>query len=225
MKTFLKGLCLPTRILPKLPGWLLEVLSWEWILTRMRLANGGGLVLIRSFLIAIEVYGTTVALKQGLDPVRTWVFSAHELQLEIIATLPWFGAIFAGIYAGLYTRFASQWTYLANLYNQIKAAESSCSDESNAIDAWKAGFFEDADELHLATKRVFASILRSWATVGVQREFVKNTPGGEERLAKLMGAVNRAYERHARRYSPPKREVETADAESCRSDEDHDRDS
>ncbi len=44
--------------------------------------------------------------------------------MGLLTALPTFGAIFAAVYFALYARFASQWSYLANLYNKIKEAET-----------------------------------------------------------------------------------------------------
>jgi hypothetical protein len=35
-------------------------------------------------------------------------------------SIGWIGAIFAAVYAALYARFASQWSYLAGVYNQMR---------------------------------------------------------------------------------------------------------
>jgi hypothetical protein len=83
-------------------------------------------------------------------------------------TLPWIGAIFAFTYLALYTRFASQFNYLAGAYNQIVAVRAqirgtapteaqSDPDNNVSIQAWEAGFVEDAQELHLATKKIFST--------------------------------------------------------------------
>src|SRR5438046_3051938 len=62
------------------------------------------------------------------------------------------GVLFAGAYTAFYARFASQWSYLAGVYNQIMAAQvrgiPTDPAGQNAFDAWQAGFIEDAEELH-----------------------------------------------------------------------------
>lgn len=79
--------------------------------------------------------------------------------------LPWLGATIAASYAASYSRFASQWVYLAELYNQIKAAELSIPEVLTPAQVlvfaeWKAGFLEDCETLHLArnhrSRRQFA---------------------------------------------------------------------
>jgi hypothetical protein len=119
------------------------------------------------------------------------------------------GPIFAGVYAALYTRFASQWSYLASVYNQIKAAESrkDCNPEQLAL--WKAGFIEDAEELHLANKHHFASTIRAWGRErGVEAAFAENAPGGAERLAILLKRADEIYVSHSQRYRKQRALVE-----------------
>jgi len=79
-----------------------------------------------------------------------------------------FGGFFSAVYLSLYTRFSSQWQYIANLYNKISSdcftAEVgiATSDKNYDIDnnatliIWKAGFVEDCITLHLAKKKMFA---------------------------------------------------------------------
>jgi len=110
------------------------------------------------------------------------------------------GAFIAALYAALYARFAAQWTYLAHLYNQISQTEARNISDPKAepvIAQWKAGFPEDAEELHLATKSLFASVLKRWGDdPQVKKSFMDNTPGGEDRFNALMQDVKNAYERH-----------------------------
>ncbi len=77
---------------------------------------------------------TEVRRASESDPLRGPV----DLGTRAVELLPWLGALFGAVYAGLYARFASQWLYLANTYNQIKAAE--CRSESSArpLAEWKA---------------------------------------------------------------------------------------
>lgn len=175
---------------------IVKFVSCEWLLTSTRHPNGGDIIGLRALLTAFWIYSVIFLLKLFLD---SWTELFGELKL--------FGAIFAATYVALYARFASQWTYLANLYNQIKATEArTARDDDEAsksiIAAWKAGFLEDAEELHLATKGVFVSVLKIWGDDDAVRKcFIKNTPGGEKRFDALMGDVKNAYERHERRFS------------------------
>lgn len=172
----------------------LEFATFECLLTRRRLANGSGVIVLRSVLTALVIHLAALGLRNLLDSSRTWGFSGTELKAQLGETLHWYGAIFAAIYAGLYTRFASQWTYLANVYNQIKAAECRGGCDGERLAEWKAGFIEDAEELHLAGKTLFASVLREWGRdANVKKPFVAYAHGGEERFDALMKRVEAVW--------------------------------
>ena len=147
-------------------GGIIEFITFEWILTGRRRANGSDVITLRSVLTALLVYAIALGIRNLVDPSRSCSFSWAELGSQLTTTLPWFGAIFAAVYAGLYARFASQWTYLANVYNQIKAAECRGECDGLKLAQWKAGFIEDAEDLHLACKPLFASVLRAWGAEG-----------------------------------------------------------
>lgn len=87
--------------------------------------------------------------------------------------------IFAAVYTSYYARFVSQWSYISNLYNQIKNAEISmclncqnnkCTphvsvtecNNSLKLNGWKVGFIEDAETLHMETKPLFAGVILTW---------------------------------------------------------------
>jgi hypothetical protein len=118
--------------------------------------------------------------------------------MQVLEKLPWFGAIFASVYIALYARFASQWTYLANVYNSIKETEARVASDVKAVPIiadWKAGFLEDAEHLHLATKGTFVATIKIWGEdKNVEKTFVENTPGKEKRFADLMDTVRKVYE-------------------------------
>ncbi len=144
---------------------VVDFLSGEWMLTRWDKANGGTIILLRSFIIAITIFILTIALLNILDPHRSWAFDVNELKLQVANKLPWFGAIFAAVYLTLYSRFSSQWVYLSGLYNSIKQTEvSSHYYDANAMAEWKAGFIEDAECLHMVKKRSFAPIIKAWGS-------------------------------------------------------------
>ncbi len=191
---------------------LWEIVSGEWLLRNH--PNSGGIILLRAIQIAILVFIIVLTFINFIDPTRTWHSDRRELRLQLLEKLPWFGAILAAIYFALYARFASQWTYLANLYNQIKQTEARTAGNDNRalkiiIAEWKAGFFEDAEVLHLATKPVFASVIKAWAEdEAVQEQFIKNTPGGKGRFDRLKESVTKAWERYERKVR--KREFDVA---------------
>ncbi len=182
--------------------WLLSAASFEWLLTRF--PNGGTIILVRALLIAIAIYLSSIGLQNAFDPSRTWRFSGAELMSQVSGTLHWFGAILGAVYAALYTRFSSQWGYLADVYNQIKAAECSADCKAAPLTQWKAGFIEDAEDLHLATKRTFASVIRAWGRdEAVSAEFAQSAPGGSQRFAALMQRVNAAWDESGSRWREP----------------------
>jgi len=122
--------------------------------------------------------------------------------MQVVNTLHWFGAIFASIYAALYTRFASQWSYLANLYNQIKQTEAQTAhggDEAKKyIEDWKAGFIEDAYELHLVGKPLFASIILAWGGMSeVKESYIASALGGEEQFNTIMEIASKVRTHHS----------------------------
>ncbi len=119
------------------------------------------------------------------------------MRTQIEGKIPWFGAIFAAVYAALYTRFASQWSYLANLYNLIKQASISDSDSINEerMAEWKAAFIEDAEFLHLSHKENFTSIIHAWAKDAlVEEKYCMYTPGGKARFDHMVKGISRRYD-------------------------------
>lgn len=159
--------------------------------------NGGSAVFIRSTIIATGLYLLAITLKSRITPYATWEFDLATFRMLISETIPWFGAIFAGVYVALYSRFASQWSYLANLYNQIMQASVDNPPNGDlhekVLRIWQAGFIEDAEDLHLAGKPMFATII--WSMLEnpeTESNFINHSPGGAERLAKLKIKVSRA---------------------------------
>lgn len=186
---------------------ILSVLAWalsfEWIMTRTMRPNSGAVILLRAFLIALILFGGVLSVLSSVDPDRTWQFSQRELQLIFIDKLSWGGAIFGAVYAALYARFASQWNYLADLYNSIKSAEAASCQNNGALAEWKAAFIEDAQVLHLATKESFVSVIRAWGgDSAVKKAFSEHAPGGEVRLKELLDRVEPVYDRCSQKYAP-----------------------
>jgi hypothetical protein len=152
-------------------------------------------------------------LKEVLLPQATWHFSLKELFKIVGETLQWLGTIFAASYAALYTRFSSQWIYLADMYNKIMAAQASQSvmtdDSKRTFEVWKSAFIEDAEEVHLATKPGYAGIILSWLKIPeVRMAYIDNTPGGIVRLKRLEKLVKDAFEQEHKKQggdveSPP----------------------
>ena len=190
----------------RLFGLVVAGLSFEFLLIRYRRANGGTIILVRALLTSLVLYGLAIGFKHAIDPTRSWHFSSLELRLELLRSFQWFGAIFAGVYAALYARFSSQFTYLANLYNQIKQAEVREAEKGSEASAlklceWKAAFLEDAEVLHLSTKPIFASVISAWVSdARVQACYARLTPGGKARLDDLLRDVARSYEREVEKW-------------------------
>src|SRR3954469_23408435 len=94
---------------------LVSFLTCEWALKER--PNGGTVVLVRSLSIAAMLYVGGLVFQNLIDPSRNLSFSFRELRVEILNSFQWFCTIFAGAYAALYARFASQWSYVASVYN------------------------------------------------------------------------------------------------------------
>jgi len=172
---------------------LIEGGSGEYILKRHDVSNGGTVVLLRALHSTLLIVVLGLCVKNVFDANRTLEFSWRELGAQISEIPPWFATVFAATYAALYTRFASQWTYLAGVYNQIKAAECRGEAESSVIAEWKAGFIEDASDLHLLRKKMFASVVKAWgAKEEVRQAFSESSYGGAVRFEQLMAQARSA---------------------------------
>jgi hypothetical protein len=128
-----------------------------------------------------------------IDQKRTLAWDWVALRDQIRSGVRWFAAVFGAVYAGLYSRYSSQWTYVAGTYNQIKAAECANIWTGRPLAEWKAGFIEDAEALHVATKPTIAPTIAAWLEhESVQLAFDKYSPGGiaqRERLTKRVGVA------------------------------------
>jgi hypothetical protein len=166
-------------------SWIVECGSGEYLLVETK-RNGGGIVFLRALHSTFVVLSIALIFRNVLDPTRSLAFSSHELLTQLSAIGPWFGTVFAATYVGLYSRFASQWSYLAGVYNQIKAAECRKPEDGNCLAEWKAGFIEDAEDLHLIGKSVFGSIARAWLQdMLVCTAYEAHTLNGSARLTAL----------------------------------------
>jgi hypothetical protein len=115
----------------------------------------------------------------------------------------WVGAIFAATYAALYTRFSSQWSYLAGLYNQLMATQIATPGLERPEDdterarcvlyrTWKAAFIEDALDVHLALKPSFAMVIAGMvADPAIRLEFVTTAKDGAARMKRLEKGLRR----------------------------------
>lgn len=181
--------------------------------------NGGCVIILRSFWASTIIFHLVIVVLNLIDPSKSikdtflsepinltvlyklLVTLFNFFQKEIHAKFTWFGIFFATVYAALYTRFASQWEYLANLYNSIK--RQSCLKEINedAMAEWKAGFIEDAEYLHLAYKKSFAPIIQAWGNQAkIKEKYNKNTPGGNDRLENLLSNIEKRVNKISKEY-------------------------
>lgn len=171
---------------------LINIISGEWLLNYQ--ANGGGVILFRSLWCSSILFIFTLLIMNFIDPTKTYDFSTYVLKEQVLEKISWFGVFFATIYAAFYARFSSQWTYLANLYNSIKQISATSESNDEILAELKAAFIEDAEYLHLARKKNFASIIYHWGKDPVVRDkYIKFTPGGEYRFNKIMEEVNDVY--------------------------------
>jgi hypothetical protein len=176
---------------------LIEYASGEWMITKCKKPNGGTIVILRSFFMTIVI----AILILGVIYLLFCIFDLRN-QFDIRKHIGWFGAVFGAVYFGLYARFSSQWVYLSNLYNSIKKSEITIENKNNeSLTQWKAGFIEDAENLHMATKSSFAPIIKDWGKdKAVKKAFIAHTPGGKCRYLKLMHAVKESCEEIENRY-------------------------
>ena len=175
--------------------FLFNFLAGEWILKKFE-SNGGAVVALRAFWTTLIFSCLTFIAVSIFDPLRLGPISWRD-GFEIFWKYSDKTTLFLGAsYLTLYARFVSQWSYLANLYNMIKQAESSKDRNIIAIAQWKAGYLEDAENLHLAGKNNLAPVLHAWANdCNVIKAYIRNTPGGVNRLRNLRCVAKRAFEK------------------------------
>jgi hypothetical protein len=189
-----------------------KLVTGEWMFWRGH-PNGGTVVLLRSVWVSAIIYAIALLLHTGSYAAWTaefWTWPCHidsrQLAKDIGDTAPWLGAIFAGVYVALYARFASQWSYLAGVYNQIRQtlATRKDPDEENGehLLRWEAGFVEDALDLHLATKPMFATFIArlladtkdgSKSEVAQRFDDEENTVNGKNRRLQLHKRLKKHF--------------------------------
>ncbi|MHA6886961.1 hypothetical protein [Ralstonia pseudosolanacearum] len=176
----------------KLWSCLVKWISGEWVVTRWLKTNGGDAILFRTFWVTFWMAVIAVVVRKYFVPSATASTNA-----AILAELGnWLSAVFGGVYLALYARFSSQWAYLASLYNQIKQTEATAGVDVDVLAQWKAGFIEDAENLHLACKASFAPVIKTWgAQPKVAEAFEKYVPGGRLRWTGLKRRIDHATEK------------------------------
>lgn len=183
------------KSLPQCAEQIVSLLSGEFLLRYI--PNGGTVVLLRSVLVTVIAYVCALAAWSYLRENATLTFSPKQLSMDIRETFPWTGAIFAGSYAALYSRFSAQWSYLADLFNQISAAsvtlecegglEGKDNKPNDAMAHWKAAFIEDAMNLHLEKKIAFTNaVAQMLANPSVRKAFESTVTDGDARAEELQ---------------------------------------
>jgi len=148
-------------------NWFVKALSAELLL--LYKANSGSVVFFRALWTAYWVMVIAIILNSivdngctsKLEPGLVWSgFKAHPT---------WYAIVLAAVYTALYTRYASQWQYLAKLYNDIKSKEIDLASRGEhpertgpLLDRWKAAFIADANAMHLATQESYATVIGDW---------------------------------------------------------------
>jgi len=159
-------------------------------------ANGGGIIALRSVWTSALIFICSLALCELIDPAKSFCFDLIELRNLAVNHFEWFGAIFVAVYVALYTRFSAQWSYLANLYNQIMqsraeqainqknsqapltawAASLKMDRQEELYAKWMAAFISDALEMHMATKGTFKDCIHGMlALTGVEQAFLDSS--------------------------------------------------
>lgn len=178
----------------------LDCLSGQWIVDCFG-SNGGHVVVLRALVVGVELTSICLIVQALIDPSRHGPMSLVGLASQLADLGSVIGAIFAGAYAAFYTRFVSQWTYLAGVYNLIKQAESAKDCKQEIINQWKAGYVEDAENLHLMLKPGIAPIVKAWAEdTGVQIAYEVYTPGGAVRLSGVKASVSKVFHKEELKY-------------------------
>ena len=175
---------------------MINLFTAEFLLSNH--ANSGTWVFIRATWTTAFIYGLAFTLRQ-------WGFGWPDTFEAFAATLPWLGFIFAAIYTAYYARFSSQYAYLADLYNQ-QMAVSAQVDEGEVTEKvfalWSAAYIEDAEELHLHLKPIFATLIREMLRRPEVREaYKKYTPGGEARLRRVECQVDNVWNKENKKRS------------------------
>ncbi len=183
----------PTRGVLQRFEQLLDLLSGQRILD-VRGTNGGDVVVLRAVMLTLTFSVVAVMLKAWIHPQENFTWSLQSLQGELVELAGWISGFFGAAYLALYTRFVSQWSYLANVYNLIKQAEAAEGAQTGVITEWKAGFLEDADHLHLVGKKSLAPIIKHWAEdKAVATAFLAATPGGQTQLDRIWRRADVLY--------------------------------
>lgn len=184
---------------------LLEKITAEGLLDSF--PNGGAVIAARASVATLVLTIVLIGLYNlfgcwdGTLQRLTW--DASELKRQVYAFTPWTAAFWGATYAGFYTRFSSQWTYLAGTYNQIKQTECVTERYHRPLAEWKAGFIEDAENLHLAFKPIFATTIHHWLDDDekVRNAFCDYSSRSPEECTLFQRRIKKAFEKGRPRAS------------------------
>lgn len=171
----------------------IDFICAEWIFEFF--PNGGTAVFIRTVVVGSEICLLIYVTYYFLSTPPTSFFEMLPKQLFKIVS------VYAAVYAAFYARFVSQWTYLSNLYNQIKEAELNINfnlrKKTELLYGWMSGFIEDAENLHMATKDTFAAIILNWINryPDIKEQYIKYNPktvlDGNDGEVELNNLINK----------------------------------
>ncbi|MGV0798982.1 hypothetical protein ABQF26_18535 [Mycolicibacterium elephantis] len=164
-----------------------QILTGSWMFWWGR-PNGGTIILFRAVQISLLMYLAALWLRSLFNATWPWQFAPSGLWHDGATTVPWLGAIYLAVYAALYTRFSNHMNYLCNTYNLLMQTQASIDnpDANKKIQLWKVALVEDAEDMHLATKRMFSVLcyfILNDETLGPM--FEANTSNGTERRENL----------------------------------------
>lgn len=169
------------------PSFISSMATGEFVLKLM--PNGGSAIILRTFWVSGILFLIAISISE-ITCENTQIpfeFSRSEFKNAIHNHLDWLGALIGFSYLALYSRFSSQWSYLADLYNRIMQSRAENSESLliqkingtytlNHCDKvyayWMAAFIEDAKTLHLAKHKSFIEVIDS----------MKKLPGVEAAL-------------------------------------------
>lgn len=182
---------------------IIDFICAEWIFEFF--PNGGTAVFFRTVVVGSEICLLIYITYYFLSTSPTSFFEMLPKQLFKIVS------VYAAVYAAFYARFVSQWTYLSNLYNQIKEAELNINfnlrEKTELLYGWMSGFIEDAENLHMATKDTFAAIILNWINryPDIKEQYIKYNPktvldgnDGEIELNNLINKLQTKNKEHSK---------------------------
>lgn len=183
------------------------ILSGEFLLHWY--PNGGTVVLLRTVITSAVLYSLALITKGVLTTGWGTTIDLEYVRQLVVETLPWAGALLGGTYAAFYARFASQWTYLAEVYNHLMATQAQAPLDDNAerrrvYAYWKAGIIEDAYVLHLAGKPMFAPMVaKLLEEPEVVEAFRRSAVAADETLERLERILTKALGREVKACRDP----------------------